>query len=171
MHNRMKNLFLSIALCLGFLSSSAQTEKVSNEDIVRYSGLAVAQYQILDFDNAKYSGFYGVGAFATSLWHRNSFHIGASLCVLCNYGIFEDASEMMYDFGPSARFDISKSCFINIPLNAVICNFDKVRLAGKISPAIHLFPSHKVGIFVGPQLFFDSHDAMLGMVAGLSIDF
>jgi len=174
----MKKIVLFVVLCLGFLSTSAQTENDpkktengSKKDEVRYSVLVAAQYQIHDFDAVKYSSFYGVGVFATSLCHWNSFHIGANIDVVMNYGMYDDASELMIDFGPSARFDISKSCFINIPLDAVICMFDKVRLAGKISPAIHLFPSRNVGLFVGPQLFFNSHDATFGMVAGLSFCF
>lgn len=123
---------------------------------------------MIDFDAAKYSSFYGIGTFATSFVHWNFFHIGANFVFSMNYGIVDsDFETIALSFGPSVRFDISKSCFINIPVNA--CWMDK--WCCQISPALHLFPGGgKIGIFVGPQLTFTSNASFV-MVAGLTYGF
>lgn len=164
----MKRVILLFVLCMGLISSHAQTQADSDKESVRYNAIAAAHYQMIDFDAAKYSSFYGIGTFATSFIHWNFFHIGANLVFSMNYGIADSAFETTaISFGPSVRFDISKSCFINIPVNACWSG----DWCCQISPALHLFPGEgKIGIFVGPQLSFASV-ASFGMVAGLSYAF
>ncbi len=167
----MRRVLLLIALCLGVIVSNAQTQADPDKDAVRYDVLGSVQYQMLDFDAVKNSSYYGFATYATSLIHWNSFHIGANVVCSVNYGIADSVFETtMVDFGPSARVDISKSCFINIPVNACLIGDDD--WYGKISPALHMFPNGgKIGIFVGPQLIFDSNISEFGMVAGLTYSF
>lgn len=145
-------------------------------NIVYHPFFAVAQYQMGDFESAKLSSRYGLGLVATSISHWGAFHVGADVCLSINAGIIDDWN-IMCCFGPSMRFDISPSCFLNIPINAVFVQVipekedTKYYWGAMVSPALHLFASDRFGIFVGPQFTFDSDATSVGMVAGISYAF
>lgn len=172
----MKKILFSIALCLGVVSTYAQTRQDSNGNTVYHSFFAVAQYQMGDFDFAKYSSSYGVGMMASSISHWGAFHVGANVNFGINAGIVDDWG-CIFDFGPSVRVDISKACFVNMPIDAVcVATFPKgedtqTTWGAKISPAIHLFATERFGVFVGPQFTIADGGSSVGMVAGISYSF
>lgn len=159
---------------MGFITTYAQTRQDKDGNTVYHPALAVAQYQMGDFDYAKYSSSYGIGLMYPSISHWGLVHIGANFNFGLNAGIVDDYS-CIVDFGPSVRVDISKACFINMPIDAVcVCTFPKgstgtkTDWGAKLAPAVHLFATDRFGIFVGPQFTFGDGGSSVGMVAGLS---
>lgn len=149
-------------------------------DTVYHPIFAVAQYLMGDFKSAKTSGAYGLGIVASSISHWGRFHVGANVNFLINAGFVDDWG-CIISFGPSARIDINKSFFVNIPVNA-ICSVTfpdgstdtETTWGASIAPCIHAFISEKFGIFVGPQLsvpFSSGSKAVFGFQAGLSYAF
>ncbi len=172
----MKKILLLIALFIGFATPHAQTRQNADGNTVHHPFFAVAQYQMGDFDEAKYTSSYGVGLMATSISHWGAIHVGANANFGINAGIVDDWG-CIVDFGPSVRIDISKSCFINMPVDATcVVTFPKgegtqTNWGAKLAPAIHLFASDHFGIFAGPQFTFAEGGTSVGMVAGLSFFF
>ena len=173
----MKKVLLLTVLCMGAISANAQTRQDADGNTVHHPFFAVAQYQMGDFDMAKYSSSYGVGMMATSISHWGAIHVGANVNFGINAGIMDDWG-CIIDFGPSVRVDISKSCFVNMPIDAVcVCTFPEgstdteTTWGAKLAPAIHLFASDRLGIFAGPQFTFGNGVTNVGMVAGLSYSF
>lgn len=174
----MKKIFLLFVSILGVLSASAQQTRVdSHGNQVHHPFFAVAQYQIRDFAVAKESGAYGLGLVFSSLSHWGIFHVGADVNFSINAGLI-DPWGCIIDFGPSARIDINKNFFVNIPVNAV-CNVafpegstdTETEWGAKISPAIHGFFTDRFGLFAGPQVYIASGGTHFGMEAGVSYTF
>jgi len=172
----MKKFLLPIALCLGIATTHAQTRQDTDGNTVYHPFFAVAQYQMGDFDVAKYSSSYGVGLMATSISHWGVFHVGANVNFGINAGIVDDWG-CIIDFGPSVRVDISKSCFINMPVDAVcVATFPEgedtqTAWGAKIAPAVHMFATDRFGIFAGPQFTIGEDGTSIGMAAGISYAF
>lgn len=162
---------------LGILSANAQSRTDSDGNTVYHPFFAVAQYQIGDFEYAKESGAYGLGLVASSISHWGIFHVGANVNFSINAGLI-DPWGCIIDFGPSARIDINKNFFVNIPVNAV-CGVSfpegttdtETNWGAKISPAIHGYITDRFGLYAGPQVSFGSGSTSFGMVAGLSYAF
>lgn len=161
---------------MGIVSTHAQTRQDSDGNTVYHPFIGVAQYQMGDFDDPKYTSSYGLGMMVTSISHWGAFHVGANINYGINAGIVDDWG-CIIDFGPSVRVDMSKSCFINMPIDAVcVVTFPKgedtkTDWGAKISPAIHLFANDRIGIFAGPQFTIADGGSSVGMVAGLSYSF
>jgi len=173
----MKKFLLLFVVLLGFTQANAQERTDSEGNTVHHPILAVAQYQIIDFEFAKESGEYGLGIVYSSISHWGAFHVGANLNFSINAGLV-DPSGCIVDFGPSARIDINKQFFVNIPVNATCyvsfpegSTDTETAWGAKISPAIHGFITDRLGLYVGPQVTFDSNATSFGMVAGLSYSF
>lgn len=137
-------------------------------------------YQLLSFEDTKYSSVYGVGLTANSIGHWGIFHIGANLNFCINAGVIDDWG-CLIDFGPMARIDIAKHYFVTIPVNAS-CSVTfpekstdtKTTWGAKIAPSINCFFSDKFGIFLGPQMsipFAEGAKVGFGLQAGLSFSF
>lgn len=175
----MKKILILFVVLTTFLSGKAQNREDSDGNTVYHSLFAVAQYQINDFDDAKSSGSYGVGVLFTSFSHWDRFHLGANLNISVNAGLVHDWG-LIYDLGPSVRFDLAKHVIINVPVN-VICNVywedgasdPTLSWGGRIAPSIHAFVSEKVGFFAGPQVNFgfSGGSTSFGMQAGVSYSF
>ena len=173
----MKKFILLVVTMLGIISADAQSRTDSDGNTVYHPFFAVAQYQIGDFEYAKESGAYGLGLVCSSLSHWGIFHVGANVNFSINAGLV-DPWGCIVDFGPSARIDINRSFFVNIPVNA-ICRVSfpegttdtETDWGAKIAPAIHGFLTDRVGLYVGPQVTFGSGSTDFGMVAGLSYTF
>lgn len=173
----MKKLLLLLVLGFGVFTSQAQTRQDSDGNTVYHPFFAVAQYQMGDFDMAKYTSSYGLGLMMTSISHWGVVHVGANVNFGINAGIIDDWG-CIIDFGPSVRVDISKSCFINMPINAT-CGVTfpegttdtETAWGAKLAPAIHLFATNRLGVFAGPQFTFGDGGSSVGMVAGISYSF
>lgn len=177
----MKKVILTILVVItNVIFGYAQNRTDSDGNTVYHPFFAVAQYQMGDFEYAQESGSYGLGLVASSISHWGRFHIGANVNFSINAGFVDDWG-CIIDFGPSARIDISKRFFVNMPVNAV-CNVTfpegstdtETSWGARISPSIHAFISDRFGLFVGPQVSFgfsDGSTVSLGMQAGLSYAF
>lgn len=171
-----KILFLFIAIW-STVCVNAQTRIDSDGNTVYHPYFAVAEYQIGDFDYVKESSCYGLGIVASSISHWGIFHVGANVNFSINAGLC-DPWGCIIDFGPSARIDINKNFFVNIPVNAV-CGVSfpegstdtETEWGGKIAPSLHAFISDRFGLFVGPKVQFGSGSTSFGMQAGLSYAF
>lgn len=185
----MKKTFIItlIATLANFFSVSAQYSEDSPGDRIDSEGNTVhhwffctAQYQFSDFDYFKESGNYGLGMVITSISHWGPLHVGANVNFSINSGLV-DNSGCIIDFGPSARVDITKDVFINIPFNAVCyVTFPKgstdteTSWGAKISPSIHAFITDRLGLFLGPQMvmgFKSGEKTTFGGQFGISYSF
>lgn len=175
----MNKFLMSLLLLTVVLSAGAQDRTDSDGNTVSHSFFGVAQYQMGDFKYAKESGSYGLGFVYSSISHWGRIHVGANCNLSINAG-FVDRMGCIIDFGPSARIDICKSLFVNIPINAVCSvNFPegedtKTTWGARIAPALHAFTSSCFGLFAGPQLsyaFSGGSKVAFGMQAGLSFYF
>lgn len=162
------------------IPSYAQNRTDSDGNTVYHPFFAVAQYQMGDFEFAEESGSYGLGLVVSSISHWGRFHVGANLNFSVNAGFVDDWG-CIFDFGPSARVDISRNFFVNVPVNAV-CNVTspegstdtETSWGARISPSIHAFLSDRFGVFAGPQLSFgfsDGSKTSFGFQTGLSYAF
>lgn len=172
-----KCIFLLCIAIWSAVSASAQSRIDSDGNEVHHWFLGVAEYQISDFDFVKESGCYGLGMAVTSFSHWGAFHVGANANFSINDGLV-DPSSCIVDFGPSARVDINKNFFVNIPVNAVCVvtsiegtTDSETNWGAKIAPSIHAFFSDRVGIYAGPKVTFASGSTSFGMQAGLSYSF
>lgn len=171
-----KILFLCIAIW-STVCVNGQTRIDSDGNTVYHPFFVVAEYQIGNFDYAKESGCYGLGLVASSISHWGIFHVGANVNCSLNAGLI-DPWGLVVDFGPSARIDINKNFFVNIPVNAV-CGVSfpegttdiETNWGAKIAPSIHAFISDRIGLFVGPKVSFGSGSTSIGMQVGLSFGF
>lgn len=173
-------VLLMLAVLTVSIPSSAQTRTDSDGNTVYHPFFAVVQYQMGDFEYPEGSGSYGLGLVASSISHWGRFHVGANVNFSINAGFVDDWG-CIIDFGPSARVDINKRFFVNIPVSAV-CNvtFPKgstnteTAWGARISPSIHAFISNRFGIFAGPQVSFgfsDGSEVSFGFQAGISYAF
>lgn len=172
--------FLILAFILTTITGKAQTRIDSDGNTVHQPLFAVAQYQMGDFDIAKESGSYGLGLVASSISHWGKFHVGGNINFSINAGFVDDWG-CIFDFGPSARYDITDRVFVNMPVNAVcVVTFpegetdSKTNWGAKIAPSLHAFLSERVGIFAGPQVSFafsGGSSTAFGFQAGLSYIF
>jgi len=177
----MKKIVLTVVMCIiTALSLNAQHRTDSDGNTVYHPFFAVAQYQMGDFEFAKESGSYGLGLVCSSISHWGRFHVGANVNFSVNAGFVDDCS-CIVDFGPSARVDINKHFFINVPVNALcIIAFPEgstdteTSWGARVAPSIHAFLSDRFGVFAGPQISFGFSDASscaFGMQAGVSYSF
>lgn len=174
---QMKKLLLLCIAVWSVVCVNATTRIDGNGNTVYHSFFAYAEYQINDFEVAKESGCYGLGVVASSLSHWGNLHVGANVDFSVNAGLI-DPWGCIVNFGPSARIDINKNFFVNIPVNAV-CSVmfiegstdSKTNWGAQIAPSIHAFISEKLGIFVGPKVMFNSESVSIGMQAGISYSF
>lgn len=158
------------------LSNKDYKERASEKDVL-HEHFIVAQYQLGDFRDAKYTSCYGIGVMFTSFTHWNSVHLGANMNILVNKG-YDDNWGSLIDFGPSVRIDLSENLFVNIPLDVrCVATFPdsdiETNWGLQLAPALHVFLSQKFGIFIGPQttIGFDSGSKpSFGLVAGLSFE-
>lgn len=173
----MKKLILFLLALLFVMPMHAQTRTDKDDNTVYHPFFAVVQYQMGTFDMPKQSSGYGLGMYATSISHWGRFHVGANLDFSINAGIIDDWG-CIISFGPSARIDITKHLFVNVPVDAM-CSVTfpegttdtKTTWGGKIAPSIHAFISERFGLFAGPSVSFGSGDPGFGMQAGLSYSF
>lgn len=177
----MKKIFITLAVLLStILPISAQHRTDAEGNPVYHHLFAVAQYQMGDFEHAEDSGCYGLGIVMSSISHWGIFHVGANVNFSINAG-FVDNWGCMIDFGPSARVDINKNFFVNVPVNAVCGVVFKEGTTDsdtswgmQIAPSIHAFVSDRFGLFAGPKLsvgFSSGSSASFGMQAGISYAF
>lgn len=144
-----------------------------------HKAFVVAQYQLGDFREAKYTSCYGLGLVFPTIHHWGPIHVGANLNFSINAGIVDDWG-CIIDFGPSVGFDIDENVFVNIPVDAR-CDVTfpegsdtQTNWGMQIAPALHVFLTKKFGIFVGPQMtigFASGSKPAFGLVAGLSYEF
>ena len=145
-----------------------------------HSSFFVAQYQLGDFTNAKYSSCYGLGIFFPSVVNWGALHIGGNLNFSINAGVVKEWG-CLIDFGPSVRYDIAENVFFNMPVD-VRCavtipegTTDTHADWGlQLAPAIHVFFTKKFGIYFGPQMtigFYSGAKPAFGLVAGISFDY
>lgn len=162
------------------IPSYAQTRTDSDGNTVYHSFFTVAQYQMDDIEYPKVSSSYGLGLVASSISHWGRFHVGANVNFLINAGFVDDWG-CIINFGPSARVDINRNFFVNVPVNA-ICDITfpegttdtETSWGARIAPSIHTFLSQRFGVFAGPQLSFrfsDGSKATFGFQAGISYEF
>lgn len=175
----------------GIITAHAQSRTDNSGNEVWHHMFASAQFQMTDFDNAKISSSYGVGLTITSLSHWGRFHVGADVNFGINAGLAESTG-CIIDFGPSARIDICKHVFVNIPVNAMcITNYNEyvpgeegeeiedngestTNWGMKIMPSIYGFITDRFGVFAGPQVcipFESRYDTTFGFQAGISYAF
>lgn len=174
----MKKLIFFLLTIVFFVKPMlAQTRTDNDGNTVYHPYFAVAQYQMTSFDYPKESSAYGLGVYATSISHWGRFHIGANVDFSVNAGVIDDWG-CLVGFGPSARIDITKHLFVNVPVDATCeVNFPegttdtKTSWGCKIAPSIHAFFSDRFGLFVGPSVKLDAGDPKFGMQAGLSYSF
>lgn len=158
----MKKIITFIVALASLGNVFAQTSENPTDDSLPHNVILDIEYQISNFEYAKNSGKYGFGINRTSFDGKSSkkFHAGANFHMDWNAGLVSDFS-IMFELGPSFRYDISNNCLINVPLN-VLLNLLPYREDGKsktdvswglrLGPSLYYFFSKSVGIFAGPQL-------------------
>lgn len=154
-------------------------DRDSEHEEVLHKTFVVAQYQLGDFREARYTSCYGLGLVFPTIHHWGAVHVGANLDFSINAGIVDDWG-CIIDFGPSVRFDITEHVFVNIPVDARCAvtfpekSDSQTNWGMQIVPALHVFLTKKFGIFVGPQMtigFASESKPAFGLVAGLSYEF
>lgn len=180
----MKKIITLIVAFSSFGCTFAQSTTEPTDDSVPFDVVLDLEYQLRSFKDAKYSGSYGFGVNKTSFDNNRSkkFHIGADFHMNINAGIVDNFS-MIYELGPSFRYDVSNNCFINTPLN-IICYVGSheegnerktdVTWGLRLAPSLYYFFSKRVGIFAGPQLwvpFVKNTDVEFGLQTGVAISF
>lgn len=177
----MKRLILLIFVITTFLSGSSQTGTDSGGEAVYHKYLAVAQIQA-GIEHPETFGSFGLGFVASSISHYGRFHVGANVNFYIIAGRKDDWGYDI-DFGPSARVDISKRVFVNVPVNAVCSVILPKRdthgdaetcWGARIAPSLHVFLSKRFGLFIGPKVHFgfsDDSTASFGAQFGLSFSF
>lgn len=173
----MKKLLVFGIALLSMLCAKAQNRTDSDGNIVYHNIFVVADYQIGEYKYPKESGSYGLGMVISSLSHWGILHVGANANFSLNAGLL-DPWGCVIDFGPSARIDINKHLFVNIPINAV-CGISfpegssdtETNWGAKIAPSVHAFLSDRFGLFAGPNVVFGSGSPTFGAQAGISYSF
>lgn len=167
---------------LSLLCSANAQNAVPQQGEIPHAVLLDLEYQIKDFKSAKSSGCYSFSVNATSIAHKDNLHLGANFHMGTNAGLASE-SGLLFELGPSGRCDISKDCFINVPLTVVcaVTSYSvnlktetQVDWGMRLAPSLYYFFSKPVGLFVGPQLFIpfrENSNASFGMQAGVSISF
>lgn len=157
----------------------ASRDKDSRHEEVLHKTFVVAQYQIGDFREARYTSCYGLGLVFPTIHHWGAVHVGANLNFSINAGIVDDWG-CIIDFGPSVRFDIAENVFVNIPVDARCAvtfpegSDSQSNWGMQIAPTLHVFLTKRIGLFVGPQMtigFASESKPAFGLVAGLSYEF
>lgn len=174
----MKKLLTSALFLLAGISSP---QVATADNVTTLPALHVsAQFSSNDFEYLKECGSYGLGIYATSIGHWGNFHVGANANLGVNAGLIDDWG-MQVEFGPSARYDLGKRFFVNLPINALCsCTFPEgstgthTEWGITATPTLHAWITPKFGIFAGPKMAaqFDSEsDICFGFVAGISYAF
>ena len=177
----MKKLILAIvAIVIASASANAAHRVDSDGNTVYHHFIVPLQYQMETFDYPKESSMYGAGLVITSLSHWGKFHVGANMNFSINAGIVDD-SGVIFDFGPSARYDlVDKRLFINMPVNiSCACYWPdrsgtQTSWGMRITPSLYAFITDHIGIFAGPQVnfgFSSGSKASFGMQAGVALSF
>lgn len=172
---KKKFLLLIIAL-LGSVCAKAQFRQDSEGNTVYHPYLGVIEYQMIDFNEPKYSSSVGFGFMATSFSHWGRFHLGANINAGIATAYLFDAAGITIDLGPSVRFDINRRCFINMPVNATVFlafakNYGGIGGCVRIAPSFHAFLNDRFGAYIGPEGRFNSYYTYFGFQAGLSYSF
>lgn len=156
------------------------SQKNNENKEVLHRCFIVAQYQLGDFNHAKYSSNYGLGILFPSIANWGALHVGGDVNFSINAGIVKEWG-CLIDFGPSVRYDIAENVFFNMPINVrCVATFPKGTTKTRtdwgmlFAPALHVFLTQKFGIYVGPEMnigFQSGSKPSFGLVAGISYEY
>lgn len=171
----MKKLFhvLKALVCVSLVSycGTAQAQDFGRTRFFEF------QFQTLSFENFGESGFYGFGTSITSIGDGfGRSHIGFDFHTSANYGLSDFAKGVLFEIGPSYRYDLGEHFFLNVPVDcmyALLSHGEQDMNSWMMKVAPTLYMGGKVRLFVGPQWCynFTGSDSTFGLRVGLAFGF